>query len=93
MYIIIDLHSIMYLLIPPVALHHLIVFTSFTFHNVSINSPQDYLYMIAARIFTFHNVSINSLFLNKSLCESFNLHSIMYLLIRSPYESAYMYSR
>ena len=55
----------------------------FTFHNVSINSSlrSNDGYSLAG--FTFHNVSINSLDDNADDFEYLDLHSIMYLLIRS----------
>ena len=55
-----NLHSIMYLLILGGATNSGYPF-SFTFHNVSINSPEQQYSATYKVIFTFHNVSINSL--------------------------------
>ena len=53
------LHSIMYLLIR-VDIKTIVRYETFTFHNVSINSPQGLLFVTSVVLFTFHNVSINS---------------------------------
>ena len=58
--VIIDLHSIMYLLIPLVSAITISSASSFTFHNVSINSSILVYKDPKTGEFTFHNVSINS---------------------------------
>ncbi len=55
--------------------------TAFTFHNVSINSPEVRQLFFSVPTFTFHNVSINSDTRPKCPGEVVNLHSTMFLLI------------
>ena len=57
--------------------------STFTFHNVSINSRLKTVGHMKLIPFTFHNVSINSGYLlYESKPYPHYLHSIMYLLIR-----------
>ena len=76
-----NLHSIMYLLILFRFLE-ILFSSSFTFHNVSINSQISFQYLSFFFPFTFHNVSINSRAFEKCCCFIRDLHSIMYLLIQ-----------
>ena len=80
--VILNLHSIMYLLIH---MRKLIDVSSykFTFHNVSINSRLWWRIDFVKIGFTFHNVSINSSNRVAYREIAVNLHSIMYLLIRA----------
>ena len=78
-----DLHSIMYLLIPSFKFMLDLKLTLFTFHNVSINSDELGLHDEVELIFTFHNVSINSYKKTDNSPSKIHLHSIMYLLILS----------
>ena len=54
----------------------------FTFHNVSINSSTLPETAHLIDLFTFHNVSINSKLHPQNVRKKYDLHSIMYLLIR-----------
>ena len=56
----------------------------FTFHNVSINSSTLPETAHLIDLFTFHNVSINSKLHPQNVRKKYDLHSIMYLLIRFP---------
>ena len=74
------LHSIMYLLIPP--LFWTSVLTSTHLHSIMyLLIPKIMLICFASTAFTFHNVSINSLRPQFLLPHQRHLHSIMYLLI------------
>ena len=55
---------------------------TFTFHNVSINSSTLPETAHLIDLFTFHNVSINSKLHPQNVRKKYDLHSIMYLLIR-----------
>ena len=55
-----NLHSNMFLLILTRSLLDSLSFSSFTFHNVSINSQILVFLSHIFSLFTFHNVSINS---------------------------------
>ena len=63
----------------------------FTFHNVSINSPDDESIVIATNEFTFHNVSINSRekIAIKAGLELFTFHNVS---INSEEKSAGIYT-
>ena len=55
----------------------------FTFHNVSINTVTAEDNYVMKHTFTFHNVSINTKEKNILYLHFTNLHSTMFLLIRS----------
>ena len=77
------LHSTMFLLIRLPESMNRALQSSFTFHNVSINTNTR-IYMQNQRLpFTFHNVSINTKIRKPLiLLHGNHLHSTMFLLIR-----------
>ena len=78
-----DLHSTMFLLILSIAVCFLPEISTFTFHNVSINSSCPTLPLLVLLPFTFHNVSINSYYIDPGDSDfKKHLHSTMFLLIR-----------
>ena len=81
MYVVLYLHSTMFLLI--LGTRHLSVGIGiFTFHNVSINTSTTHTGRIHGNIFTFHNVSINTQLLRYIILCRCDLHSTMFLLIQ-----------
>ena len=77
-----SLHSTMFLLIRGADYLNLNN-SAFTFHYVSINTPDPLLLQLLKTSFTFHYVSINTASF-RILCLSIQtLHSTMFLLIRS----------
>ena len=77
------LHSTMFLLIQELTFPPGRKISTFTFHNVSINTYLPSFYSSPNNVFTFHNVSINTKKCQDELFEQLNLHSTMFLLIHS----------
>ena len=71
----------MFLLILTRSLLDSLSFSSFTFHNVSINSVIPFGCGVSYSSFTFHNVSINSKTFLEAVRGGKDLHSTMFLLI------------
>ena len=79
----------MFLLIPFFPLAGFFTSFSFTFHNVSINSPRAKNKSKIRSLFTFHNVSINSKVRLIQIEQKCYLHSTMFLLIQMPHLRLY----